>query len=104
MTITATLFKSPNGKREVIQISNINFDDAEYINQNNVKVSLETLSTGHVVMYFDDGHYINDDPSEDPDEIMIFSDQIKKSCTQYIREGVEELKKRNLIKNEGAEE
>ena len=93
-TITATVFVPPNGQRKVIEIAKVLPDDAAYINAKGIKVSLEELMTGDTVIYFDDGKHIDDDPEEDPDEIIIISREGKKSCEDCIKEGVELLKKR----------
>lgn len=93
-TITATLFVPPRGERRKIEIAKVLPDDAAYINSNGIKVSLEELATGDTVIYFDDGKHIDDDPKEDPDEIIIISRGGKKTCEDCIKEGVELLKKR----------
>lgn len=93
-TVTATLFVPPRGERREIEIANVLPDDAAYINSKGIKVSLEELMTGDTVIYFDDGKHIDDDPEEDPDEIIIISRGGKKTCEDCIKEGVELLKKR----------
>lgn len=93
-TVTATLFVPPRGQRREIEIAKVLPDDAAYINSNCIKVSLEELMTGDTVIYFDDGKHIDDDPAEDPDEIIIISRGGKKSCEDCIKEGVALLKKR----------
>ena len=93
-TVTATLFVPPRGDRREIEIAKVLPDDAAYINSKGIKVSLEELMTGDTVIYFDDGKRIDDDPAEDPDEIIIISRGGKKTCEDCIKEGVELLKKR----------
>lgn len=93
-SLTATVFIPPNGKRQTIEITKVYPDDATYINQHDIKVSLEELRTGDTVVYFDDGKHIDDDPDEDPDEIIIISRGGKKTCEECIKEGVALLKKR----------
>ena len=98
-TVKATVFIPPRGQREEIEIKKVYPADAEYINANEIKVSLEELMTGDTVIYFDDGkHFIKDEEGvEDdttPDEIIIISRGGKKSCEDCIKEGVEALKKR----------
>jgi hypothetical protein len=93
-TVTATLFVPPRGERREIEVSKVLPDDADYINRKGIKVSLEELMTGDTVVYFDDGKRVNDDPDEDPDEIIIISRGGKTTCEECFREGVELLKKR----------
>lgn len=100
-TVIATLFMPPRGERKQIEIKKVNQEDAEYINTNNIKVSLEELMTGDTAIYFDDGHFIDDDPSEDPDEIIIISKGGKKSCEECFAEGVQNLKYR-VLSHQGA--
>lgn len=96
-TVTATVFIPPNGRREIIEIKKVYPDDATYIKQRGIKVSLEELMTGDTVIYFDDGKRIDDDPEEDPDEIIVISRGGKKTCEECIKEGVEQLKKRAAV-------
>lgn len=93
-TITATVFIPPNGKSRVIEITKVYPDDAAYIQRHDIKVSLEELMTGDTVVYFDDGKHIDDNPDEDPDEIIVISKGGRKTCEDCIKEGVELLKKR----------
>ena len=93
-TIKATLFIPPHGQLREIEVTKVYPEDADYLNTKGVKVSLEELMTGDTVIYFDDGKHIDDDPEEDPEEIIIISRGGKKSCEDCIKEGVIELKKR----------
>ncbi len=93
-TITATVFIPPNGRRQIIEVTKVYPDDAAYIRQHDIKVSMEELMTGDTVVYFDDGKHIDDDPNEEPDEIIIISRGGKKTCEDCIKEGVELIKKR----------
>lgn len=97
--VTATLFVPPRGQRREIEISNVNPDDAEYINKFGIKVSLEELMTGDTVVYFDDGkHFLEDEDGavdeSTPDEIIIISRGGQKRCEDCFKEGVALLKKR----------
>ncbi len=93
-TVTATLFVPPHGQRREIEVAKVLPEDAAYINSKGIKVSMEELMTGDTVVYFDDGKHIDDDPEEDPDEIIIISRGGKKTCEECFKEGVELLKKR----------
>lgn len=96
-TVTATLFVPPYGDRREINIAKVYPDDAAYINERNIKISLEELMTGDTVIYFDDGtplHGEDDEDDQTPDEIIVISRGGKKSCEECFKEGVEKLKKR----------
>lgn len=67
-----TLYKRPNGHHEDIDIGNIADDDAEWFEANNVRISMEDCGIDTAV-YADCGFHINDDPNEDPDEIIVFA-------------------------------
>lgn len=97
-TVTVTLFVPPRGERRKIEIAKVQPKDAAYINSKGIKVSLEELMTGDMVIYFDDGTYLADEDGaideSTPDEIIIISRGGKKTCEDCIKEGVELLKKR----------
>jgi len=88
-TIQCINFKRPDGRKEEVTIRNIYPEDADYINKNNIKVSLEDLGTDYCV-WFDDGKIIEDEP----DEIIVLSQG--KNCQETIKEGVRLLKERNV--------
>lgn len=93
-TVNVTLFVPPRGERREIGITKVLPEDAQYIKEHNIKVSMEELMTGDNVVYFDDGTFINNDPDESPDEIVIISKGGKKTCEECFKEGVERLKAR----------
>lgn len=93
-TVSAIAFMRPNGAQVHIEIDKVNPEDAKYLNDNRVKVSIEELTTGDTVAYFDDGHFIDDDPNEDPEEIIIISKDSKRTCQECMHDGVEALKER----------
>lgn len=90
-TIQATVYHLPNGRREEITVTKVRPEAADYINKNDVKVSMETLNIGGEAVYFDDGTMI--DGEDEPNEITILS-LGKKSCEDCMDEGVALLKKR----------
>lgn len=53
--LTATLYKSPNGDTEQIQVTNIHPDDANFFNHGGFQVSMETLMCGQFVVYATNG-------------------------------------------------
>ena len=82
-----------NGTCEVINVTNINKEDADYINEHNIKVSMEELN-GQYVVYFDDGTLLDD--GETPNEIIVLNRG--RSCEECMAEGVELLKTRRKEK------
>lgn len=90
-TILATVFIPPNGRRDTVRVKNIRAEAARYLNENNIRVSMEEICGMGQVVYFGDGTLLDDD--ETPDEIIILSNGVK-SCEDCMDEGVERLKKR----------
>lgn len=88
--IKCTVFIRPNGKKTESVINNISQEDADYINQNNIKVSMEDIGTDYCV-WLDDGLKNEDD---DPDEIIVLAQG--RSCEATMAEGVQLLKQRKL--------
>lgn len=96
--IPATLYKRPNGEREPFQVTNILPEDAEYIKNNDITVSMEDAGFLGYVIYFDDGRLLDDE--ETPDELIVFADG--KYCEETFAKAVKLLKKRatnNVKKN-----
>lgn len=60
MTLTVTCYSSPKGKASQVEITNITDADAAWFKDNNVKVSMETLSTGQHAVYADIGKTMED--------------------------------------------
>jgi len=88
--INVTLFLKPNGRREQIQLTNINSEDADFINSHKIKVSLEELDSNNFCLYFDYGKTINNDPNEEPDELMELS--FGRTCEETISKVVNHIK------------
>lgn len=86
VTISATVHHRPNGKKEVIDVSNVYEDDAVYINTNSIKVSMEDTGISFV-LYFDYGH---EDDDGEPIEHIELSDG--RSCHDTIKTAVEKIK------------
>ena len=76
MSIHVTVYYLPHGKSTVQEITGITDDDALWFTQNNVKLSMEELSTGAKVIYADYG-----DPE---DEAMVVS--MTKPCIEMLAE------------------
>lgn len=60
-----TYYQRPNGRKAEIQCKNVYPADEHYFITNNIKLSMEELSTGEIVVY---AHYGNDD-----DELIEFA-------------------------------
>ena len=86
-TINATLYVRPNGRTKEIKIL-ISPDDADYINENNIKVSLEEDGLGYIIIYFDYGRV---DEEMEPDELIKIT--LDENPTATFTEAVEEIKK-----------
>ena len=84
-------FQKPNGKRIPMTMTKIGQEAADYIKENNVKISTEEGINNQVIVYFDDGTMFEGDGGT-PNEIMVISDA--NNCQDNMDEGVELLKKR----------
>ena len=67
MSIKATLYIRPNGDTKEIEITNTNPEDAQWLNDNNVKVSLENAPP-MLIIYADYGKTTIDG---EPDEHLL---------------------------------
>jgi hypothetical protein len=86
MSIEVTVYVRPNGRKELIEMSNVSKEAEKYFKENNVKISLEDLGVnGSIAAYFDDG-------GEEDDELVIIS--FDRSCETVMDEAVEKLKQR----------
>ena len=90
-TIKAIVFIRPNGAKKEIEVKNIYEDDAKFINENNIKVTMEKGSFGEMIVYFDYGAKIDGEPDE-----LIQISFSNKSCKDTIQEGIKKVK--TLIK------
>ena len=67
MSIKATLYIRPNGATKEIEITNISPEDAQWLNDNSVKVSLENAPP----MLFIYADYGKTTPDGEPDEHLL---------------------------------
>jgi hypothetical protein len=88
-TIQATVYKRPHGGRSEITVRKINPEAAQYINDNNVRVSFEDIGFDTAV-YFDAGFVLDDD--ETPDEIILMAG--KRTCQEVMDKAVDMIKSR----------
>jgi len=72
ITIKATLHSRPNNQTKEITVTNIETPDADWLNEHDVRVSMEDIG-GNYAVYFDDGCTQYDDPLGDPDELLILA-------------------------------
>jgi hypothetical protein len=89
-TINAIIYHRPNGRKEEIIIKNIYKKDAKFINDNNIKVSMEKISENNYAIYF---NYGKKDNENEPIEHIELS--LNRSCELTIESAINKL--RNLI-------
>lgn len=85
-----TFYIKPAGKTRIQEIHNVYEEDAKYINDNDIQLSMEELFENMYAVYFDDGTEVNGQP----DEILVMSKG--RTCQETIKEGVQLLKERKL--------
>jgi len=73
-----TFYKLPNGRKEVIEMTKINQEDADWLTANNVGVSMEEIGD-QVVVYGDIG---KETEEGEPDEIIVLSGSM--NCYQTM--------------------
>lgn len=86
-TIKATIYHKPNGRKEQIELTNIYSEDAKYINDNDIKVSLEQLDYNDFAIYFDYGLVDEDDEPIEHIELTL-----GKSCEETINKAINTIK------------
>lgn len=79
--ILATLYQRPDGRQSLVEVTDIDPDDAMWLNQFGVRVSLEELPMGEVVVYGDYGAVTEDG---DPDEVLVLSKG--RTCVECMAE------------------
>lgn len=88
----------PAGRKKVETIGEdtLPIEVIDFIVNNKIKVSYEEGLGGSLfTTYFDYGVTVNNDPDEDPDELIMFNDSLKQS----IIDGVEHLKSLDMFKS-----
>lgn len=81
MSIQATVFLRPNGRQEVITVTNVNPDDANFLNTRGIKISMEDAPGLGQTVYADYGAVTEDG---EPEEIIVFSRG--RSCEETLAE------------------
>ena len=79
MPIQATVYILPNGRQEVITVTEITDDDALWFTQHNVKLSMEELRTGAKVIYADYGN-------PDEEAIVVSMPGRERPCIEMMTE------------------
>lgn len=74
-----TVFKRPNGLKEVIDMKNINGEDEMWFLANGVKISMEEDGADGFIIYADIGRK---DEDGEPDEIILLSKG--RTCVQCM--------------------
>lgn len=88
MPYPVTIFRPPNGSKSEQEIKNILDQDAEWLRNYRIAISMETLSTGQFVIYADYGKKTKDNV---PDE-LIYIVPMSESCEGAFTRVVEKLK------------
>lgn len=90
-TVTATLYSLPNGEKSTIEVRNIMVDDANWFNDNNIKISMEQLASGEIVIYGEMPFF--DQDTDEPYEIFELAqgrsceeifESLRKDCQEYL--------------------
>lgn len=84
----ATLYKPPFGRTEEIDLTEVSTADAEWLEANGVKISLEEIG-GQFVVYGDIGHKTDDG---EPDEVLVISQG--RPCRECMADLRQECQKR----------
>lgn len=86
VSIEATVYIRPYGKTKGIEVLRIRPEDAKYINENNIKVSMEDLGEDYVI-WFDYGAKTYDG---EPDELTVLAEG--RNCEDTIADAVKIIK------------
>lgn len=90
MTVTVRFYKLPNGGQRDIEVKDIDQEDARYLKDTEVRVSMEVCTDGHtVVLYADHGATFSDG---EPNEILVLGSMNKYTCEQLFAQLVKEIK------------
>lgn len=90
-TITATVYKLPDGRKETIIVRNIHSDDADWFESNNIKISMEELQSGEIVVYGEMPFF--DQDTDEPMEFLELAQgrsceetfaSLRKDCQEYL--------------------
>lgn len=92
-TIQVRNFVRPNGKSHMVTVPKVYPEDAKYINENKIQVSMEDIGTDFCV-WFDDGTKLL--YSDEPDEIIVLAQG--RTCEETLKEGVRLIKLRKESK------
>lgn len=90
-TIQVRNFVRPNGKSHMVTVPKVYPEDAKYINENKIQVSMEDIGSDFCV-WFDDGHV----QDGEPDEIIVLAQG--RTCEETLKEGVRLIKLRKESK------
>lgn len=74
-----TLYKQPDGRAEVLEIQNVYQEDAEFFENNNIRISMEELA-GQFVVYAGTGM---EDECGEPIEFVELS--LGRSCQEVLK-------------------
>lgn len=86
----ADVYERPHGTKKTIEVKRVDAQDAEWFNQHNVRISMEEISTGQIVIYGDYGRKLVDGT---PIEELVMGHPNRVTCEQLLhrlREQIEE--------------
>lgn len=83
--IEITEFIRPNGRQRKA-IANINKEDKEFIENNEIKVSVETDRSGTIILYFDYGKEVDGEPDEYIHLVFDKNEQTEETFSKVIPE------------------
>lgn len=88
-TLDVTFYRRPDGRKTVHAIKNIHADDAQWLKENDIAVSMEEIEDNNYAVYFDYGAKEDDD--ETPREWVELSNG--RTCQAVFKVAVEQLRK-----------
>lgn len=89
----ATLYSLPDGKQKLVEITDVDPDDAMWLTQFGVKVSLEELRTGEVAVWGDYGG--------DEEMLVVSKGRPCHECLAELKEKIKEKKYGNVSRSTG---
>lgn len=90
--LDVTFYKLPHGEKQIITMTEIDQEDADFFINKGYTVSMEELRTGQIVLYSPNGQYMDGvEADEEDEEIYIVPEG------QGCREAMKELRK--LVEN-----
>lgn len=87
----ATVYTHPSGRKTEITVRNIYAEDASWMVENQVELSMEEIPVETYVLYFGHEKLVDDEGTPNEEIVLV---KLGEKCEDAIRRGVECLKKR----------